>query len=126
MHLEVALYKIGVAGLAGAVVVQVIVLDVPSLGKHPVEPVAHPRLQAAHGKAAAREAAGAVVLPVVAAVADVVADHRPSAQRPRAQRDYAHRVGPHPAGEHTHRAAEVGPADDLLEVRDVLGALALL
>eukprot|EP00964_Phaeocystis_antarctica_P107610 scaffold72293_cov41-Phaeocystis_antarctica.AAC.3 len=38
----------------------------------------------------------------------------------------AHRVGPHPAGHHTDGTAEVRPADDLLEVRDVLGALALL
>ena len=36
-----------------------------------------------------------------------------------------HRVGPHPAGQHAHGAAEVGPADDLLEVGDVIGALAV-
>ena len=37
-----------------------------------------------------------------------------------------HRVGPHPAGKQANAATDVGPAQDLLEVGDVLVALALL
>eukprot|EP00962_Isochrysis_galbana_P058177 scaffold31044_cov112-Isochrysis_galbana.AAC.6 len=76
-RLQVPLHQVRIAWLARPEVVQVVVLDVPRLGQHPVEPVHGAAADAAQRKAHRGEAARAVVLLVVAAVARVVRDHRP-------------------------------------------------
>ena len=132
-QLEVALDEVGVAALAQPVVVQVVVLDVPRLRQHPVEPVARAPPRAADGEARRREAPAAadapVVLPVVAAVADVVADHRPPRARPRAQRDDRQQPrerAAHPHRRHADERARVRPRQHLLEVAHVGLALPVL
>ena len=127
-HLEVALHKVRVARLAQTVVVQVVVLDVPRFGQHPIEPVAHAPEHGAHRKAvgsvATLELVG--VLAVVPAMADVVPDHRPARARPRAQTDDREQPPErrrHPHGGNAHATAQIGPQDHALQVLHVRLAL---
>mmetsp|Transcript_34207 Transcript_34207/g.87476 ORF Transcript_34207/g.87476 Transcript_34207/m.87476 type:complete len:277 (+) Transcript_34207:488-1318(+) len=97
--LQVALHKVGVPALAQLVVVQVVVLHIPRLRLHPVQPVVHAALEA-KGKGAAVEAAGDLavlaLLRVVATVAHVVTHHRPAAHDGRGDGD----GGKHGEGRH--------------------------
>mmetsp|Transcript_32286 Transcript_32286/g.75252 ORF Transcript_32286/g.75252 Transcript_32286/m.75252 type:complete len:330 (-) Transcript_32286:247-1236(-) len=129
-QLEVTLYEVRVATLAQPKVVQVVVLDVPGLRKHPIQPVARAPPHGAYCEAIRRESAAAAklwaILPVVPAVADVVPDHCPACACPRAQpndRNEAAERRRHPHREHAKHAARVRPRDHLLEVADVGVAL---
>mmetsp|Transcript_12419 Transcript_12419/g.34862 ORF Transcript_12419/g.34862 Transcript_12419/m.34862 type:complete len:304 (-) Transcript_12419:491-1402(-) len=79
--LQVALHKVWVTTLAQLVVVEVVVLHIPRLRFHPVQPVYH-ALPQAKGKRPAVEAAGddpvLRLLGVVPAVAHMVANHCPA------------------------------------------------
>mmetsp|Transcript_36651 Transcript_36651/g.58872 ORF Transcript_36651/g.58872 Transcript_36651/m.58872 type:complete len:248 (+) Transcript_36651:835-1578(+) len=95
---HVALHQVGVRLFAELVVVQVVVLDVPRLGHHPVHPVADAALQPL-GECAAVEAASHLsalgLRSVVASVAHVVAHHGPAR---------ADRGGHHERGDGVHAA----------------------
>mmetsp|Transcript_504 Transcript_504/g.1447 ORF Transcript_504/g.1447 Transcript_504/m.1447 type:complete len:553 (+) Transcript_504:127-1785(+) len=123
---EVALDEVGVAWLPGAEVVEVVVLDVPRLGQHPVEPVHSAPLHGPECEAERGEASGAIVLLVVAAVAGVVRNHRPPGHGPQRQAHHGDEVGLHPHGGDADGAAEVGPEDHALQVLDVRLALPFL
>ena len=83
-ELEVALHEIWIALLAELVVVEYVVLQIPGLRQHPVQPVARTLCRSTHGKGAPSEAPAVIVASVfvVAAVARVVRNHCPSAVRP--------------------------------------------
>mmetsp|Transcript_23325 Transcript_23325/g.68590 ORF Transcript_23325/g.68590 Transcript_23325/m.68590 type:complete len:366 (-) Transcript_23325:70-1167(-) len=123
---EVPLDKVGVGVLAEGVVVQLVVLDVPRLGQHPVEPVHSAPLHGPECEAERGEASGAIVLLVVAAVAGVVRNHRPPGHGPQRQAHHGDEVGLHPHGGDADGAAEVGPEDHALQVLDVRLALPFL
>ena len=119
----------GVPGLAEAVVVALVVLDAPRLGQEPVPPVDEAAPERARGELEPVEArAHDLVLRelVVAAVADVVAEHRPARVDPRRHRDHRHRVGRRPQRRERDDAARVGPHHELAQVRRVGRALARL
>ena len=126
---------LGVDDGAHLVVVEVVVLHVPGLGHHPVHPVGDAAGDAL-GEGAAVEASGddaALGLHgVVAAVADVVADHGPAGADGGGHHerrdgvdatDDVERGGEEGGGEHHGEAAEVeqvGPGEDLVQVVDVI------
>mmetsp|Transcript_13701 Transcript_13701/g.36272 ORF Transcript_13701/g.36272 Transcript_13701/m.36272 type:complete len:263 (+) Transcript_13701:977-1765(+) len=118
----VALEEVRVRVLTEAVVMQVVVLDAPGLREHPVEPVHRALEEAPDGEAAAAVLAGRVRA-VVAAVADVVPDHRPGAVRPQAQGKDGDGVGRHPHGGDTDDPADPAPPDHLDQVLLVILAL---
>ena len=128
-------YRVVVDRETYLVVVEVVVLDVPSLGHHPVHPVGDTAREALGEGApveAARHDAVLGLRGVVAAVAHVVADHGPA----RADRgghaerrdgvdaaDGVERVGQEGGGEQDREPAEVegvGPRQDLVQVLDVI------
>ena len=77
--------------------VEVVVLDVPGLGQHPVKPLARALRERPQGKPLGVEETRGIGV-VVAAVARVVSDGRPAAEGPQAQGHNGDRVGPHPHG----------------------------
>mmetsp|Transcript_7731 Transcript_7731/g.31363 ORF Transcript_7731/g.31363 Transcript_7731/m.31363 type:complete len:482 (-) Transcript_7731:82-1527(-) len=133
--LHVALHEVGVRGLAELVVVKVVVLDVPSLGHHPVHPVGDAPGESLGEGAAVEPAGHDAVLGlrgVVAAVADVVTDHGPPGADGGGHHERGDGVGASDEGEDVrqerrgeeHREAavveHVGPGEDLVEVVDVI------
>ena len=118
---EVILDQIGVGRLAKAVVVQLVVLNVPRLDEHPVEPVDDAPPQAAHAELEPAVRARRAL--VEAAVANVVPDDRPA--RHRADRDQVdgQRVDHVPHGQQSGERARARPGDDLAQMRHVLRTL---
>ena len=102
--------------------VELVVLDVPRLDEHPVEPVGAAAVEVPDAKLEAVELA--VLAVVEAAVAHVVRDDRPP--RHRADRDQidGDRVDAVPHGEAAKPDAETLPPDNLAQVRQI--GLALL
>ena len=95
--LQVPLHEVGVLHFPEAVVVKIVVLHVPGLGEHPVEPLHDPAPQATQGKALGEEILIRVRV-VVTPVARVVGDGSPSRERPQRQGHDGDRVRRHPHG----------------------------
>mmetsp|Transcript_49897 Transcript_49897/g.159652 ORF Transcript_49897/g.159652 Transcript_49897/m.159652 type:complete len:248 (+) Transcript_49897:1037-1780(+) len=101
---------------------EVVVLHVPRLGQHPVEPVHHAADDALAEDLAVEAVALLVLLGVVAAVGDVVADHGPAGEDARGEEERRH-GGAEPGEGPTREEADVGGEEHLLEVGDVVLAL---
>jgi len=123
---EVLLDEIGVVDLGEAVVVTVVVLDVPRLGHHPVEPVADTTPKGAYAELEAVPPALVGVDPVVSAMAGVVCDHGPACAGPCAEGKDGNNVHRETHGEKADCRAHVGPGDHFAEVVVVILALSPL
>mmetsp|Transcript_26639 Transcript_26639/g.57986 ORF Transcript_26639/g.57986 Transcript_26639/m.57986 type:complete len:477 (-) Transcript_26639:107-1537(-) len=125
---EVTLDEVGVAELAELVVVEVVVLHVPRLGQHPVQPVHRARDEPlAEGGAVE---AFAHLLAVVPAVGHVVAHHGPAGEDAGGEEEGGDGVAghgvAHAAQGEAGEVAHIGPEEHLLQVLHVLLALLLL
>mmetsp|Transcript_29802 Transcript_29802/g.91256 ORF Transcript_29802/g.91256 Transcript_29802/m.91256 type:complete len:464 (-) Transcript_29802:4-1395(-) len=128
---HVHLHQVGVLDFSQMIVVELVVLDVPGLDEHPVEPVDRSPVRGAHAELEARIRRALVE----AAVAHVVANDGPPRHRPRRQqkgreeRDDATRQSPETRRDRDQQTAQplarTAPPDDLLQVRGVRGALVL-
>mmetsp|Transcript_7581 Transcript_7581/g.17711 ORF Transcript_7581/g.17711 Transcript_7581/m.17711 type:complete len:282 (-) Transcript_7581:124-969(-) len=118
--------KIGILDLGETVVMAVVVFDIPCLGHHPVEPVAHAAPGPAEGKLEPIPPLLVGVDPVVSAVARVVRHHGPPGERERAQRKDREEVDAVSHRGEPDKGTHVAPHDHLLQVGDIGGALLLL
>mmetsp|Transcript_18665 Transcript_18665/g.32096 ORF Transcript_18665/g.32096 Transcript_18665/m.32096 type:complete len:274 (+) Transcript_18665:613-1434(+) len=123
---EVVLYKIGILEFAQAVMMPIVVLHVPRLGQHPIEPIAQAFPGSADGKFESVPTVLVGVALVVSTVAGVMSDHRPASEGECGQCDDRDGVDAESHGEHAHESAGVGPHDHFVQVFDVRGTLVLL
>eukprot|EP00967_Tisochrysis_lutea_P016747 scaffold18907_cov33-Tisochrysis_lutea.AAC.3 len=130
--------------------VQVVMLHIPCLWKHPVEPVHSAAAQRAKSKAHRRETARSIVLLVVPAMASMAVTHCQAFTRtpqrdsvdarahegpvkrntpgcsPECQAHDGDDVWLHPHGSESNSTTDVGPEDHLLQVLDICLTLSLL
>mmetsp|Transcript_861 Transcript_861/g.2079 ORF Transcript_861/g.2079 Transcript_861/m.2079 type:complete len:273 (+) Transcript_861:597-1415(+) len=124
-HRGVFLDQIGIVDLGKVVVVAGVVLDVPRLGNHPIEPIVEPAPEGADAELESRPPALVGVALLVSPVADVVGDHRPPRKGVQGQTNDGDGVHPEAHRQQTDRREVVRPADHLVEVGDVVRSLGL-
>lgn len=124
--LKIVLNEVWVVELRETVVVTVVVLDVPSLWHHPVEPVSESVPEGSHGELETVPATLVRVDLIVTTVAGVVSDHSPTGEGPRREGDDGDEGYAVAHGGDAHEGAEVRPEHDLVKVGDVGGALVFL
>merc|ERR1711990_596437 len=100
---------------------QVVVLHVPGLWKHPIEPISPAPEHAAKGEGETVVVTGLITL-VVTTMARVVSDHGPTRKRVGAKTDDGDNACPagHPHRKHADNEKRVAREYDAVEVADVV------
>jgi len=120
---HVTFHNVGVRVLAQVVMVQIVMLNIPCLGKHPVHPVQESAPQTSNGKFEAVESARFLAV-IVSAVARVVGNHGPTSGSSDGQADgRQQKVSRESHAYDTNKGEHVRPHDHLVQVLHIIGSL---
>ena len=123
---EVVLNKIRILSLGQVVVMAVVMLNVPRLRHHPVEPITQTPPERSDGKLESIPASFVGVTLVKSAVTRMVCDDCPSRKCPSRESDDGKNIDVMPHCHEANRGAYIAPHDDLVEMTHIFLTLFLL